>query len=408
MKNPILRPLLARARLRSLALLAIASLAAGVALAQTAAPRTLEELKDEVQARAERKAYPVAALDAVEVREALVNLKSLDRDEWAAVWSAVGDRHAELAKTLAATDKRAASRQYREAVEYYLFARFPLENSPGKVRAYEQALAAFADYAKLQDPPVEIVRIPFNGKQIVGYLRVPKNVRPAPLVITIGGLDGRKENAALRNDLYLAYGVAYLALDMPGTGQSTFAIAAPGAEREFSAVLDYVAQRPELDARRVVVYGGSWGGHWAARLAYTEKARIRGAVVQGGPVHEYFQPEWQKKAIGTREYLFELFEARAAIYGVSNLEDFLAYGPKMSLVTSGLIAQPSAPMLLINGLKDTQVPPEDLLLLMRSGSPKEVWFNPNGGHMGRSAELSDQRIFETVTLPWAVRVLRTD
>lgn len=408
MKNSILRQIRVRAPLQSIALLVVASLAASIAVAQITPPRTLDELKDEVQVRAERRAYPVAALDPIEVREALGNLKSLDRDEWAAVWSAVGDRHLELGKVLAATDNRAASRQYRDAVEYYLFARFPLENSPGKVKAYQQALAAFADYAKLQDPPVEIVRIPFNGKQIVGYLRVPKNIRPAPLVITIGGLDGRKENAALRNDLYLAYGVAYLALDMPGTGQSTFTIAAPGAEREFSQVLDYVAKRPDLDAKRVVVYGGSWGGHWAARLAYTEKGRIRGAVVQGGPAHEYFQPEWQKKALGTREYLFELFEARAAIYGVSNLEDFLAYGPKMSLVTSGMIAQPSAPMLLINGLKDTQVPPADLLLLMRSGSPKEVWFNPNGGHMGRSPELSDQRIFETVTLPWVVRVLRTD
>jgi hypothetical protein len=65
-------------------------------------------------------------------------------------------------------------------------------------------------------------------------------------------------------------------------------------------------------------------------------------------------------------------------------------------------------MLLINGLKDTQVPPEDLFLLLKSGTPKEVWFNPNGGHMGRSAELSDQRIFETVTVPWVVRVLRVD
>ena len=65
-------------------------------------------------------------------------------------------------------------------------------------------------------------------------------------------------------------------------------------------------------------------------------------------------------------------------------------------------------MLLIGGLNDTQVPPEDLFLLLRSGSPKDVWFNPAGGHMGRSNELSDQRIFETVTLPWVVRVLRTD
>ena len=379
-----------------------------LALAQIAPPRTLDELKDEVQIRADRRAYPVSALDPIEVRDALGNLKSLDRDEWAAVWSAVGDRHLERGKTLLATDKRSASQQYRDAIEYYMLARFPLENSPGKVKAYSQALDAFAEFAKLQDPPIEIVSIPFNGKQVTGYLRIPKNVRPAPLVITIGGLDGRKENAAIRNELYLAYGVAYLALDMPGTGQSTFTVAAPGAEREFSAVLDYVARRPEIDSKRVVVYGGSWGGHWSARLAYLEKARIRGAVVQGGPVHEYFQPEWQRKAIATREYLFELFEARAAIYGVTKLEDFLAYGPKMSLVTAGLIDKPSAPMLLINGLKDTQVPPDDLLLLMRSGSPKEVWFNPAGGHMGRSVELSDQRIFETITLPWVVRVLRTD
>lgn len=378
------------------------------ASAQVAAPRTLEEVKDEVQLRAERKAYPVAALDPTEVREALGNLKSLDRDEWAAVWSAVGDRHAELAKSLAVSDRRAAARQFRDAVEYYLFARFPLENSPGKAKAYEHALTAFGEYAHLQDPPIEVIHVPFAGKEIVGYLRVPKNVRPAPLVVTIGGLDGRKENAAFRNDLYIAYGVAYLALDMPGTGQSAQRIAAPGGEAEFSRVLDFIATRPDLDARRVVVYGGSWGGHWAARLAYTERARIRGAVVQGGPVHDYFQPEWQQKALGTREYLFELFEARAAIYGVSTLDDFLAYGPRMSLVTSGMISQPSAPMLLIGGLNDTQVPADDLFRLMRSGSPKEVWFNPAGGHMGRTSQLSDQRIFETVTLPWVVRVLRTD
>jgi len=42
---------------------------------------------------------------------------------------------------------------------------------------------------------------------------------------------------------------------------------------------------------------------------------------------------------------------------------------------------------------------------MRSGSPKEVWFNPDGGHMGRTVEMSDRKIFETVTLPWVVRML---
>ena len=32
--------------------------------------------------------------------------------------------------------------------------------------------------------------------------------------------------------------------------------------------------------------------------------------------------------------------------------------------------------------------------------------NPQGGHMGRNVAISDQKIFETVTLPWVVRLLR--
>jgi len=394
-----------RAFLEPLALALLLVLAAP-ALAQVGGPRTLPELKADVQERADRNAYPVSGLAAAEVKEALGNLKTLDRDEWAAVWSAIGDRHMALAKKAGSSDPSAASKHYKYAFEYYLFARFPLENSPGKVKAYDKALEAFAAYAKIPYPPIEIVRIPFEGKEIVGTLRLPINVRPAPLVLTIGGLDGRKENASFRNDAYLDHGVAYFSFDMPGTGQSTIRQVVPGAEREFTRVLDYIATRNDIDAKRVVVYGGSWGGHWAARLAFTERARIRGAVVQGGPVHEYFQPEWQKKAIGTREYLFELFEARAAIYGAKTLDEFLAYGPKMSLKTAGWLDKPSAPMLVINGMRDTQVPVEDLFLLMRSGSPKEVWINPEGGHMGRNVAISDQKIFETVTLPWVVRMVR--
>jgi len=388
-----------------LALALLLALAAS-ALAQSGGPRTLPELKTDVQERADRNAYPVSGLDAAEVREALGNLKTLDRDEWAAAWSAIGDRHMALARKAGSSDPATASKHYKYAFEYYLFARFPLENSPGKVKAYDKALEAFAAYAKIPYPPIEIVRIPFEGREIVGYLRLPIDVRPAPLVLTIGGLDGRKENASFRNDAYLEHGVAYFSFDMPGTGQSTIRQVVPGAEREFTRVLDYIATRRDIDARRVVVYGGSWGGHWAARLAYTERERIRGAVVHGGPVHEYFQPEWQRKAIGTREYLFELFEARAAIYGAKTLDEFLAYGPKMSLKTAGWLDKPSAPMLVINGMRDTQVPVEDVFLLMRSGSPKEVWINPQGGHMGRNVAISDQKIFETVTLPWVVRMLK--
>ena len=70
----------------------IAGFAAANVQAQSA--RTLEEVKAEAQARADRNGYPLIGLKPEEVREALGRLRSLDRDEWAASWSEIGDRYA--------------------------------------------------------------------------------------------------------------------------------------------------------------------------------------------------------------------------------------------------------------------------------------------------------------------------
>lgn len=373
-----------------------------------ARPRTLEELKQETQARADRGGYPCAGLDPAEAREALASIGSLEPDDWAAAWSAIGDRHAAAAEAAEKAGDPEAGAVWRRAIEYYLFARFPFESSPGKLAARQKLLGAFARFGALQDPPIERITVALEGVEIPAYLRVPTGAGPAPVVITIGGLDSRKENAAMRNAQYLEHGVASLAFDMPGTGESRPVVAAPGAEALFSAAINFIATRPELDGSRIVIYGSSWGGHWAARAAYLEPERLRGAVVQGGPVHHYFQPDWQRTALGNREYLFGLFEARAAVYGVETLEDFLAYGPRLSLLDEGWLARPSAPMLIVNGAKDTQVPFDDVVLLLRHGLPKEAWINPEGGHMGRSADYLDPWIYANVTLPWVVRRLIAD
>ena len=375
------------------------------ASAQMAPPRTLEELKAETQARADRNAYPLIGLRPDDVREALSKINSLDRDEWAAAWSAVAERYDMRAKSEETSgNSRAAQADYLMAWRYYSFGRWPVDNSVGKHRAYEMALIAFQNYARFLDPPLEVVRIPFEGKEIVGLLRLPKGARPAPLVITIGALDGRKEDHVERGEYFLPRGIAMFSLDMPGTGEAPIKIDV-GAERIYSRVLDYLPTRPEIDAKRVVVQGGSWSGYWAAKLGFIERGRLRGVVVQGGPVHFYFQPEWQKTALGTREYLFDLFPARASVYGVNSLDEFLAYGPRLSLKDEGYLDRPSAPMLLVNGVKDSQVPIADLDLLLHTGTPKEAWVNPSGGHMGRNAEWSDKRIFRQVVAPWIERRL---
>jgi esterase FrsA len=124
---------------------------------------------------------------------------------------------------------------------------------------------------------------------------------------------------------------------------------------------------------------------------YKKTYRVVSAETQGTGPHPQSLP-----ALMAREYLFDLFAARAAAYGVSTVEDFLAYGPRMSLRDQGLIDQPSAPTLLVNGAKDSQVPIADLELLLHHGSPKEAWVNPTGGHLGRSVEINDETILDKI------------
>ena len=385
-----------------LAVVIVALFVAVSVSAQIAPPRTLEELKRETQSRVDGNLVPAGGLKSEDAREALANLRNLDRDEWAAAWSAIAERYKKRAKDEEASNSsKDAQSDYLMAWRYYSFARWPVPNSPGKQEAYRNALASFRDYARFLDPSLETVHIPFEGKEIVGYLRLPKGVRPAPLVLTISALDSRKEDGVQGEDATLIRnGIGFFAVDQPGTGEAPIK-ADIGAERIFSRVIDYLATRPDVDSRRIVVRGISWSGYWAAKLAYVERTRLRGAVIQGGPVDDYFTAEWQKSGLGTREYLFDLFPARASVYGVKTLEEFLAYGPRLSLKTEGFLGQPSAPMLILNGEKDTQVPISDLYTLLRSGgTAKAAWVNPTGGHTGRSEDWPNSRISDEVVLPW--------
>jgi fermentation-respiration switch protein FrsA (DUF1100 family) len=80
----------------------------------------------------------------------------------------------------------------------------------------------------------------------------------------------------------------------------------------------------------------------------------------------------------------------------------------LSLKTQGFLGQPSAPMLVVNGEKDSQVPISDLYMLMQSGgSAKWSWVNPDGGHTGRSQEWPNSRIAEEVITPWIKARLET-
>jgi len=367
--------------------------------------RNLDQLKQEVQRRADRNLPPLGGIEPGDARAALSQITSLKREEWSLAFGQIADGYLARAQSLEAKDRTAAVRGYWQAWRLHHFARWPTENTPAKQHARRRALEAFRAYARLLDPPIETVRIPFEGKDIIAYLRLPPGARPVPLVFGIAGLDSRKEDVAAHTDGYLNHGLALFAIDLPGTGESPHAVADVDSDRIFTAALDYLAQRPEVDAGRIVVQGRSWSGYWAAKLAITERERLRGSVVHGGPIHHYFRPDWLRASLATGEYLYDYLQAKCSMLGARDLEDMLARAQRFSLLDAGLLDRTSAPMLVVNGARDSQIPIADLYLLLEHGDAKEAWVNPQGGHMGRSPVWPNSAIAEKVLMPWITRRL---
>lgn len=363
--------------------------------------RSWQELRDEVQARADAQRYPLTGMRPEDVRTALDNTGSKDREAWAAGWSAVGDHYRALADDLTGSDLEAARENYLTAWRFHGFAAWPTQNTPGKKAGFKASMDDFRAFAERATPTIERIQVPFGGHMVTFYLQLPDDAqRPVPVLLSYGGLDSYKEYIVERyGPDYLANGFGYAALDIPGTGESPIG-ASPDAIRMYSAVIDYLETRDDVDSSRLAVQGVSQGGYWAARMAIAEAPRLVAAVYWAGPTHVTFQREWLEASTNTTEYLFDYLPARLSIYGAETWEQYLEIVPSMSIKTLGLLDLPTPEMLLISGEKDSQTSIEDLYLLQRNGQPKYAWVNPVGGHLGRSAEWPDERILREIIIPF--------
>jgi len=378
-------------------------------MAQERPERTIEEIKVEAIKRAQTGMYPMIGLDPADVEEAFAMIKTRDNDEWATAFMHVADRYMAEGKSLEKSDPAKANADYIRAWRLYSFGRWPIPSSPKKKESYAKAIEAFLAHVKFWDPPLEVVRIPFEGSEIIGYIRMPKNAKgPVPVVIAVNGLDSRKEDLTESFGAILPYGIGFLAVDGPGTGQCPIK-ASPTANRMLSQVIDYLQARPEVDKSRIAFHGVSWGAYWGTKMAVVERDRLKAVSVQSPPTDQFFTRKFLTESLlGNREYLFDQVAALKAIFdNVNSVEEIAAIFEKMSLVNQGILGKPTTPMLVIAGVKDTQVPISDIYELMNSGDvPKEAWINPSGGHLGRQVKVwPDPIIFKRVLLPWLARNL---
>jgi cephalosporin-C deacetylase-like acetyl esterase len=393
----------------SVTLFTFALLLPGWTIAQERQERTIEEIKVEAVKRAQNGMYPMIGLDPADVEEAFAMIKTRDKDEWATAFMKVGDRYMAEGKSLQKTDPPKANADFIRAWRIYSFGRWPIPSSPKKKESYAKAIEAFLMHAKFWDPPLEVVRIPYEGSEIIGYLRLPKNVKSdTPMVMAVNGLDSRKEDLTESFGAILPYGIGFLAVDGPGTGQCPIK-ASPTADKMLSKVIDYLQARPEVDKNRITFHGVSWGAYWGTKMAVVERERLKAVSVQSPPTDLFFTKKFLTESLlGNREYLFDQVPALMAIFdNVNSVDEIAAIFEKMSLVNQGILGKPTTPMLVIAGVRDTQVPISDIYELMNAGDvPKEAWINPSGGHLGRQVKVwPDPIIFRRVLLPWIANEL---
>ena len=345
-------------------------------------PRTLAEAKAWMRDRAGKAVHPMNNVSPADLETVLATLTGLDPVNWAAAWRRAGEAAWVEAEREAET--KARRRAYLRSHGLFFMGRFPCPNHPDKLACAERERDAYLAAGALMTPAVQKVAIPFQGEpgegdRVVIYYRRPSGVPRPRAVLMWGGVDAWKEQMTGASDLLLAQGIATIAVDGPGTGQSPVK-GAPSAERQFVAALDWIAEQPDLH-RKVGLLGRSFGGYWATKLAHLYPERIAAAVNWGGGAHYMFQRSWIARSRHPDSYLMELVETRKRMLGVETDEDYIDAFARLSLLDQDLLDRPCAPLLMVNGRNDTQCPVADIDLLVGRGSPKTVRMF-EGGHMG--------------------------
>jgi pimeloyl-ACP methyl ester carboxylesterase len=357
--------------------------------------KTLDEIKTMIRARTGKRNVFRRAKPS-DVESVLERLTDKDPERWAAEWSRVA---ADYENTGIERERRG---QHREAMEayltaytYYTIGRYPVPHTAGKKLCFEKSLELYEKAGRYFTPPLARVEIPFGAETVPAYLRLPHGRGKSAVVINFGGIDSFKAECFEYDEALLGAGFGTLAVDMPGVGESPIK-ASTTADRLFSAVIDYLAKRAEIDPQRIAIVGRSFGGYWAAKMAHVEARRLRAAVVWGGGVHYFFQEEWLRESTHADSYLLDHDIARCSVFGVKSLDELAKVFPAMSLKDQGWLDKPSCPMLIVNGKDDKQTPIGDLYILLEHGAPKSARIFP-GGHMGQTPE----------TLPTIARWLKS-
>jgi dipeptidyl aminopeptidase/acylaminoacyl peptidase len=294
-------------------------------------------------------------------------------DDWCREWGVTATHYEQLAEAAEdAGHPTTAAGAWRRAALAWHWGKFVFVDDPAQQRdAHDRAVACYRKGAASLSPPAELVRFPYQGSHLAAYLRVPTadGTSGPPVVIMVPGLDSTKEELQATAEYFLARGVATLAVDGPGQGESEYDLPIePAYEKVATAAVDYLATRADLDATRTGLFGVSLGGYYAARAAAYEP-RLAAVVALAGPYR--FDLDWDELPAQTRA----TFRVRAR---VATDEQARAKAAELTLdEAAGAIA---LPLLIVGGGRDRIVPAYHQERLAKQVPRAELLLYPDGSH----------------------------
>ncbi len=304
-------------------------------------------------------------------------MSSLTRwDDWCRVWSARAKVHEDLGReALAGKHFVSAGEHLSRAAVTYHFAKYLFVQDMEQMRAAHMKAVDCLNLALPHlDPPGERVLIPYEGKHLVGTLRLPKVLakgaaRP-PIVLMTMGLDSTKEELLTFEMDFLRRGLAILAFDGPGQGEAEYDFPIRyDYENVVGPVIDWLkANVRDVDTDRIGLWGISLGGYYAPRTVAFEK-RVKAAIANCGPYN--WGALWEKLPGLTRD---------AYIARSHSKTDAEAKGKALTLSLEGLGPKINCPLFVIAAGLDRLCPPEDAERLANETKGKTTLFVVEDGN----------------------------
>ncbi|MCZ7573283.1 MAG: alpha/beta hydrolase [Ardenticatenaceae bacterium] len=271
---------------------------------------------------------------------------------------------------------------YWRAAEHYREAQHSIfqDDNPEKIYLHGKLLECFEKVMQYASNPIERVEIPFEDNYVQGVLHLVPGRPKAPTILFCPGMDMTKETFLdPLNHPFVARGLNCLHIDGPGQGTSNIRkirVTVDNYERAGSAAIDYLAQRPEVDADKIGVSGFSMGSYWGMRIAATDK-RVKAVATAAA-------------CYGPKQAIFEEASPRFKqvfmyMAGTHDEDEFDQMVEQMTL--DALAPQITCPTLVVSGEYDPLAHLEDVMAIYEKvAGPKELWVVENDFHNPRGTE----------------------